>query len=150
MRIEYPLPTRYRSNIPLFEKDGKLTERAMSGLENVLCAYTDAVEESAKAFENNPANYEISDVFVVGSGARENKADSDLDFLFIAQNLDETSAKNMKLLLSYIFFCDRPKAEAIDVFIRKQDIYPDRPSIKITDKVKPLLLKYMEKLKWKK
>ena len=87
-------------------------------------------------------NLVIKEVSIVGSGARENKIDSDLDFLLVSPNIDELTANNVKTMLSYILFCDRPKQEAIDIFIRSKDKYPERASVNVTSQVNDLIDKY--------
>ena len=47
-----------------------------------------------------------------------------------------------------MFYCDREKKEAIDIFIRKEDAYPNRASTDITNfsEIKKLLGNYMDKM----
>ncbi|MBU1203901.1 MAG: nucleotidyltransferase domain-containing protein [Nanoarchaeota archaeon] len=141
MKLDYRCPVEYKWWMPLLNGSDKVTERVRNGLENVLSVYVEVAKTHADETDNNSKNYFLSQVYLVGSGARENKIDSDLDLLLIAPRLDEESAKQMKLILSFIFFNDRPKQEAIDLFVRQKDIYPDRKSIEITKQVKGLLSK---------
>ncbi len=145
-RISFDAPTGYRHGIPMFDERGKVTDRVKTGLENVLAAYVYIANYKAPRYDNNPRNYRVDKVFVVGSGARANRVDSDLDLLLIAPNLDEESAKQMKVHLAMIYFTDRPKTEAIDVFVRQKDVYLNRKSIDITSQVKDLLNCYNNKL----
>ena len=96
----------------------------------------------SKATDNNLTNYIIRRIYVVGSGARNNRIDSDMDLLLIVPELDEGSAKNIGVMMSLMFFTDRPKPRAIDVFIRKEDIYPDRESIDVTKQLDDLIERY--------
>ncbi len=149
MRLDYNSPKQYIARIPPFNGDGSVTNRVVTGLENVLSAYVDLAKAHAEGMDDNPFNYTLARVFIVGSGARENKVDSDLDLLLIAPTLDERSAREMMLVLNSIFFADRQKVEAIDPYVRKIDLFPDRTSKEITKdkKVKPLIRSYMQKLR---
>src|SRR3989344_8714334 len=149
MRLEYNAPARYISGIPIFNGSGLVANRVVTGLENVLAAYVDFAKIHSRVMDNNPLNYTIARVFVVGSGARENRVDSDLDLLLIAPTLDEASARQITLTLNSIYFADRPKPEAIDTYVRKENIFPDRTSQEITKdkKINPLIRKYMQKLR---
>jgi len=145
MRLYYEAPRAYIFNVPMF--DGKnITERVRTGFENVLSAYVDIANVRAPKLDDNSENYRISDVLLVGSGARLNKVDSDMDFLLIAPQLDERSSKEVTLLLNAVFFADRPKASAIDPYVRNVDLFPERDSVLITNQVVQLLDRYQSKL----
>jgi hypothetical protein len=146
MRVHYDAPKPYEWRMQPFDSRGKVTERVRHGLENVLAAYVDIAKAQAPQMDNNVANYIVKQVYLAGSGARENLLESDLDLMLIAPRLDDTSAKHMKLVLAFMFFTDRPKTEAIDVYVRQRDIYPERPSVDITNQVRPLLAKYNKRL----
>ena len=141
MRADVPLPTRYDHNIPMFDTQGNITARVRDGLENVLSVYTQCAQLQARETDNNPSNYQIKHVYIVGSGARTNKVDSDMDLLFRVPALDKTSYKTLKVMLAVIFYTDRPKEEAIDVFFEKEEDYPDKEKTEITDQVEELLKK---------
>lgn len=145
MTIRYDAPREYLFNMAPFNEE-TVTERVRTGLENVLSAYVDIAKLLSKSGDNNPENYELTNVSVVGSGARLNRVDSDLDFLLIAPHLDDLSAKQMKVFLAEIYFVNRPKIDALDVFVRKKDEYPDRSSIDITYQVQDLIDIYNKKL----
>ena len=145
MRLNTDLPREYAGeilNLPPFDKKGKITKRTLFGLENALFLYSNLSRIYAEKTDNNPDNFRIKEVKIVGSGARENKIDSDLDLLLIAPEVDEVSANSLKTMLSLVLFCDRPKIEAVDVFIRSYDRYPDRVSRDITLQVKEIVDKY--------
>lgn len=145
MRLETKLPKEYESeefSLPIFSNGNAVTKRVRNGLENVLYLYANLGRKLAIDNENNPYNLRVKDIFVVGSGARKNRIDSDLDFLLIAPEIDDSIANSLKTILSYVLFCDKNKQEAIDVFIRPYDKYPERSSIKITSQVGDLLNKY--------
>jgi predicted nucleotidyltransferase len=118
----------------------------LTGLENVLAAYTQLSKGHARNTDNNPVNYRVDDVYVVGSGARENKVDSDLDLMLVTPKLDLSTCKSLQTMLALIFFVDREKIQAIDPYIRKQDEFPERESVKITDQVLKLLQRYNNQL----
>ncbi|MFA4887205.1 MAG: hypothetical protein WC595_03260 [Candidatus Nanoarchaeia archaeon] len=142
MAIRFDGPRQYDFNQPLFTEGGKITERVSAGLENVLAAYVELATGHAKYTENNPRNYKVKEVYVVGSGARAFVRDSDLDLLLEVPDLDEKSCDGIKMFLGMIFFADRPKIEAVDAFVRQRDKYPERANIKITDQVSELLDRY--------
>ena len=145
MRLHTELPREYGNKIIAlapFDEKGKITERVKAGLENTLYLYSELGRKIAKETENNPRNLRIERVLIVGSAARANKIDSDLDFLLIAPFIDELTANFLKTTISYVLFCDRPKQEAIDVFVRHFDKYPSRGSKNITSQVRGLIEKY--------
>ena len=142
----YNYPQTYKFTQHILDKSGKITERVTSGLENVLAAYTDYAKEYARITDNNPKNFKIESAYLVGSGARENRYDSDLDLMLIAPQIDEVSEAAVNVYLSLLFFNNRPKDKAIDVFVRKKDKYPERESINLTNQVKKLLNQYNKKL----
>lgn len=142
MRFDYKGPKKYKWNMPIFDKNGSITERVESGLENVLSAYTDIAKIQSQKTDNNIENYEITGIYVLGSGARCNRVNSDMDLLVIVPNLDVGSTNQIRTMMCLTFFTDRPKREAIDVFIRNKDIYPERASVDITDKVRNLIESY--------
>lgn len=150
MRFEVELPFEYTKRLqeqaPI-GTDGRITERTSVGIENTLYLYSKLAKRHAKAKENNPINFRIEEIYLVGSGARENKIKSDLDLLLIAPSIDEESGNELKTIMSYVLFCDRPKQEAIDVYIRPYDKYPSRASIKITEQIEYIIQKYNENLK---
>lgn len=140
MAIPYQGPRVYDWKQPPFDKDMRITSRVSAGLENLLSAYVEVAQAQAKMTNNNIENYKVTDVYVVGSGARCNKRNSDLDLLLVAPSLDQHSKDNLKAFLQLLFFADRPKLEAVDVYIAEP--YPTRPNVRITDQVKSLLGKY--------
>lgn len=149
MRLYTELPRDYFESIlrlPPFEEDGSISLRTENALENTLFLYSNLAKKHSKKTDNNPRNYKIKSVSIVGSGAK-NRVDSDLDFLLIVPELDLASADNLKLIMSYVLYCDRKKQEAIDVYIRQKDKYPERKSRNITFQAKDLLKKYNSKLR---
>lgn len=142
MKLDYEVPhPDYPTNMPPFDVSGKVTERVLKGLENVLAAYTDIVRMHAPKTSNNPANYAIEQVAVCGSGAR-NVPDSDLDLMIITPRLAPGDAQNINMILAMIFYTDRDKTQAIDAYVRERDWFPDRPSVDVTDQVEPMLRTY--------
>ncbi len=127
--------------------EGFPTERISNSLENVLYLYSRIAKGHAKSTNNAPKNYKIKEVYLVGSGARENRVDSDLDFLLVAPRLDEVSSNFLKSDISNFLFCDRPKQEAVDVFINREEVHPGRESFNLTDFYMELLKKYNKKLR---
>lgn len=148
MRFYTELPKLYEGDIlnqPIFNSKGKITQRTKNALNNSLYLYSDFARKHSQTTENNPRNYQISNISIVGSGV-ENKIDSDIDFMLIVPKIDSESASNLKLLMSYILYCDRPKQEAVDIFIRQKDKYPNRKNKDITSQVNNLIDKYNKKI----
>lgn len=142
MDIDYTPPKVYDFHLPMFKPEGRVTERVRNGLENVLFAYVRLAKLHANQFDNNPQNYRVERVSVVGSGARSNRVDSDLDLLLEVPSLDEGSGNQMKVLLAFLFYSDKQKPEAIDVYVRPRDIYPERENVDVTGQVGDILRKY--------
>ena len=147
MNIKYELKNKYDPRQPIFNERGAPTKRVKNALDNVLSAYSEYAKPHSNATHNNIKNYKISQAMVVGSGAHNNVINSDLDLLLIAPNLDENSAINMKLFLSALFYNNKLKNDAIDIFIRKEDIFPDRASTDVTKFYKKIIDKYNSQLK---
>jgi len=149
MRFNVNLPCEYGEDLwkmPPFDGNGKITKRVSNGLENVPYLYSDLARRHALENENNPSNFRVKEVRLVGSGARENKILSDLDILLICPEIDEKSADALKMMISYILLCDRPKHEAIDAYIRAYDKYAERGFVDITSQTKSLIRKYNSRL----
>ena len=146
MKVEYKSPKEYVFGVPIFNKRGRITSRVRNGLENVLSAYSNISKMHARRTDNGRNNYRVKSVKIVGSGAK-GVFTSDLDFLLLVPNLDVESARNISLILAMIYFTDRPKLEAIDTYVRREDIFPERSSVDISDQVKKLLKKYNKNLR---
>ena len=67
---------------------------------------------------------------------------SDIDFLLIASKIDQEDYRLFKQVMAQLFYVNKPKTEAVDVFIRPYDEFPDRNSFEITSQVRDLLDKY--------
>jgi len=143
MRFDTELPKDYLRvmNMPPFKGD-KITLRTLYGVENALYVYSNLARKYSKATENNPRNFYVSDIYLVGSSALRNEKDSDLDLMFICPDIDEGSAKTLKTMISLVLFCDRDKKEGVDVFLRKEDQFPERASVNITNQLESLIKKY--------
>lgn len=146
MTINIQLPKIYFYNDKILDSEGKVTKRVLTGLENVLYAYTLYVPQYAKVHDNNPKNFKIEKTYLIGSAIRQSKIDSDLDLMLIAPNIDETAEKDIKVWLNILFYNNVPKNLAIDAYVRPYDKFPERPSYDITNQVKKLLKQYNNKL----
>lgn len=131
--------TRYIS------KNGRVTERFKRTLERVLGEYIKGAKFFSRQFRKPSLNYTIKEASIVGS-TLEGSNDSDLDILLIANNIDMNDYRIIKQYLSSIFFCNRPKKSAIDVFVRSYDEFPEKVSFEITGQVGGILNKYNKKL----
>lgn len=140
------LPKVYFYNDKILDKNQKVTKRVMTGLENVLYAYSIYVPNYAKAHDNNPKNFQIKKVYLIGSTIRESKIDSDLDIMLIAPQIDGTAERDIKVWLNILFYNNQQKNHAIDAYVRSKDKFPERPSFDITNQVKKLLNTYNKKL----
>jgi len=124
---------------------GKPSQRLRHALENTLFLYNGLAKIQAKKTDNNFQNFKIEKLRLVGSGFRNNRINSDLDFLLVAPDLDGGSAKHLNLIMQYILFCDRPKQEAVDTYVFNEDIYADRGGIDLLPFAKDLMEKYNPK-----
>ena len=151
MRFDVDLPEDYQAvyQLPMFDSNNLISERVRKGLLNVLYVYTNVAKVLAKNSENNPDNYRISGIYIVGSGARENRIDSDMDLLFVTPSLEKELQRNMKGLLSMIFFNDLQKRQAIDLYFVSSEngIYQGRARSEITDQVQEILNTFNENLR---
>lgn len=141
MRLYTELPRLYGGvllQMPIFNSKGKITERAENALENTLYLYSSCAKQHSRVTDNNSENYLVDKVSIVGSGS-QNKIDSDIDIMLVVPKIDVGSADNLKLIMSYVLYCDRPKQEAIDVYIRPVDKFPKRSSRDITSQVKKMI-----------
>jgi|SRR3989304_2314865 len=145
MRFDTELPKKYSGRVlelPAFDEQGRITRRVRFSLENTLYLHSRVSRIHARNTHNNPRNFLVEGVSIVGSCARLNRADSDIDYLLICPHIDERSADHIKEVMSYVLFCDRDKREAIDVYLRPSDKYPERASVDITAQVQKILKKY--------
>lgn len=81
----------------------------------------------ARQTDNNPRNFSVKGVSIVGSCAQFNRTNSDIDYMLVCPNIDGKSADFLKTMMSYVLFCERDKTEAVDIFIRSEDKYPNEP-----------------------
>lgn len=140
------LPKIYFYNDKILDSNGKITKRVLTGLENVLSAYTLYVPEYAKVHDNNPRNFLIEKAYLIGSAVSQGRVDSDLDIMLIAPHIDETAERDIKVWLNLLFYNKIDKNKAIDAYVRSKDKFPSRPSYDITNQVKKLLKEYNKKL----
>ena len=105
----YTLPKIYMYTHRILDKDGKITDRVATGLENVLHAYSIFIPVYSRVHETNPKNFLINKAFLVGSAVRENRIDSDLDLMLIAPQIDDCSERDIKVWMSVLFFNNKPK-----------------------------------------
>ena len=142
MRFDTDLPREYGPrlwNSPAFSKRKRITERVRASLENTLYLYSEMARTHARQTDNNPRNFSVKRVSIVGSCAQFNRANSDIDYMLVCQDIDEKSADFLKTMMSYVLFCERDKTEAVDIFIRSEDKYQERASVDITSQVRDLI-----------
>ncbi len=147
MLIYQGQPCAYEYNMPMFDQEGNLTNRVISGSKIVLDAYAYLANLEAKINHNNPQNYLVREVYLCGSGATRNAHDSDLDLLLVAPRLDRDSANHVALMLKELFFVNRPKRVAIDPFVYEKVIFPQRKHIEITQEIQRYVDECNKKLK---
>ena len=131
-----------------FDKDtryltdrGNVTSLFRSALEEVLTAHSEASYFWAPRRRKPLSDYEIREVHIVGSILRGND-ESDLDIMLIASNIDQEDYRFLKMVLAQSFFSNRPKTQAIDVFVRPYDEFPERDSYEVTAQVGSILRKH--------
>jgi hypothetical protein len=122
--------------------EGKVKPALRDALGLVLDSYVPTVEFWApKRQQLRPyEDYTIRQVCVAGSVLKGN-GNSDLDLLLIGDKLDGDDYRFIKQVMAENFFVNRPKTQAIDVFIRPYDEFPEKPSFDITDQVNDLVLR---------
>ena len=135
-------PTR---NTRYLTKQGKVTPLLKQQLEEILKSYVETAGFWAGKRGKINEDYAIREAFIVGSLLRGNDQ-SDLDLLLIGNKLDHEDYRFLKQVMAQGFFVTRPKTEALDVYVRPYDEFPDRPSFEITSQVKYLLDRYNREL----
>ena len=128
MRKEPISDTRY------LRKDGTITTLFLDRLEEVLDVYVNIVKFWANKRQKDPADYALRETFIVGS-LLNGVDDSDLDLMFIGNKIDDEDYRFIKLVMARVFYSDHDKSEAIDVYIRPYDAFPERGSFGITDQI---------------
>lgn len=120
-------------------EDGLPTERSISGVFETMKNYLESVNQISKSNGINPNKYRVQDVYLVGSGVG-GKIDSDLDLVLVAPKVSEDDASKLKVDLARKLFCNRDKADALDVFVGDVDL--SKPSFQLTPYVKDILREY--------
>ena len=129
-------------NLPPFVDENRISERTKKGIEDILYFYSKFSNKQAKISGKNPNYYRVNDVYIVGSSAKENKIFSDLDVVLLAPKVKLEESMKLKKDISLYLFCNKPKQEALDVFVNG---FLDDNSKKVTSQVKELLKKYNPK-----
>lgn len=132
MHAKPPVETRYVG------ADGVVTPLFRNTLQGVLYNHVEAAKFWAPKRDKPLADYTLREAHIVGSTLR-GIANSDLDILLIASKMDGEDYRFLKQVMAQLYFAHRPKQDAIDVFIRPSDEYPERESFEITSQVKDLL-----------
>lgn len=144
MPIHYDCPVKYLHSRAAFSRNGEVTSRVRTGVENVLSAYSDISLLHSDAYKKDPRDYAVNSILVVGSCAKENRIDSDLDLIIYAPGIGQDTTKLIRLLLADIFFCHKPKHLAVDPYVNEE---PLGVSKDITSKVQDLIDTYNQRLK---
>ncbi len=144
MNIRYDCPVKYRHDRAAFDRNGEITSRVRTGVENILSAYSDISLLHSEAYEKDKRDYLVESISVVGSCARENRPDSDLDLIVYAPGISFDTSKFIRLLLADIFFCHKPKHLAVDPYVNEEPLGVSRD---ITPQVQDLIDSYNQKLK---
>ena len=134
-----PKDTRY------MRRNGEVTERFRESLERVLTEYVPTVVFWSERTGKPLSDYRIREAHVVGS-ILEGNDESDVDIMLIANHMDEEDYRFIKVVMAKLFYSNRIKTEAVDVFVRQYDAFPERNSFEITNQVKPLLDRFNSKL----
>jgi hypothetical protein len=120
--------------------NGRVKPALRDALGLVLDSYVPTVEFWAPKKSKVYEDYTIRQVCVAGSVLQGN-SHSDLDLLLIGNKLDGEDYRFIKQVMAQLFFVSRPKTQAIDVFIRPHDEFPEKPSYDITTQVQDLVSK---------
>lgn len=126
-------------------KEGIVTPRLRRDLSDVLLAYSDTAKFWADKKPSERQNYTVREVYIVGSTLRGVDY-SDLDLLIIPDKIDYEDGRFFKMVLAQIFFTNRAKSIALDLFVRPHDQYPEKPSFEITPQVRDIIDKYNQHL----
>lgn len=121
-----------------FGLDGKVKPALRDALGLVLDSYVPAVGFWAPKRSGIYEDYIIRHVSIAGSVLQGN-GNSDLDILLIGNKIDGEDYRFFKMVMAQLFFVNRPKTQAIDVFIRPNDEFPEKPSYDITNQVQDLV-----------
>jgi predicted nucleotidyltransferase len=127
-----PNDTRY------LHKNGQVTSLFRKTCAEVLREYTEFSRFASKRLQRDSEDFNIREAYVVGSVLR-GVDNSDLDLLMIANKIDNNDYKLIKQYLSQIFFNPFYKSEAVDVYIRPYDEFPDKPRFEVTAQIRDLL-----------
>lgn len=97
MKFNVDLPYEYGEKQWILPplKDGKITRRTFNASGNLLHGYSFLARDYALRTENNPENFLIDSLYLVGSSADRNRVDSDIDLLLICNKIDSKSADNL-------------------------------------------------------
>lgn len=133
-------------NIPnvstrFLKSTGEVTPAFSCALEKVLLKYSDLARFLADKLNRPRDDYTIKEAYIVGSVLQGNN-DSDLDIMLIANKIDQNDYNLFKNFLAQAFFNTMNKRDAIDVYVRPYDAFPDRPSFEVTRQVSKILDKY--------
>lgn len=127
-------------------KNGNVTPLFRSTLETILDDLDETIRFWADVRKKPPRDYAVRGTYIVGSILEGNNY-SDLDLLLVADKIDHEDFRFVKTVMATRFFVNRPKIEAIDVFFRPYDEFPDRGSFEVTDQVKNIVEQYNKKLR---
>ncbi len=127
---------------------GEVTPAFSLALEKILLKYSDMAVFMADKLNRPRSDYIIREAHIVGS-ILSGRDDSDLDILLIANKIDHNDYNLFKNFLAQAFFNNRPKIEAIDIFVRPYDEFPERPSYEVTKQVIRTIDKYNHFIKFK-
>lgn len=139
------LPKQYSSlewNLPALTSDGNLTKRVFNGVENLLYLYSEFSNRMAYDKKIDPNHFNVQEIYLIGSCARENKKYSDLDILMIAPQTTLKERNSLKELISCVTFCNTPKNESLDIYLVSNKDEVHEPNLNITSKIPFLIKRY--------
>ncbi len=142
------LPKSYSSlewNLPALTPEGNLTKRVFNGVENLLYLCSEFSNRIAHDKKIDPNHFNVQEIYLVGSCARENKKYSDLDILFRVPEISLRERNFLKELISRVTFCNTPKNESLDFYLvsNKDEIH--KPYLNITSDLSFLIKRYNQR-----
>lgn len=119
-------------------KDGRVSQRFRDVFRLVADDYRAIISFLAARRQKPLTDYQIRNVYVVGS-TLEGSDESDLDLLLIASHIDDFDFRFIKQAINGTFFYNRQKCDAIDIYVRPYDEFPERVSFEVTDQLENIL-----------
>ncbi len=127
-------------------RDGLVKKKLKDIISDVLKDYTDCVKFWHEKRNKGVSDYLLREVYIVGS-VISGEDNSDLDLLIIGEKLDGEDYRFFKQVMAQLYWTNRKKSGAIDIYIRPHDEFPEKPSFEITSQLEEELKKCNDSIK---